>query len=76
MASSGNETGQGDLKFLYSNILGNRDLETTAQEFLLKMTIVFSACWLSLPVTVSKRESDNGHHVSPPVFTRMRDLGP
>lgn len=43
MASSGNETGQGDLKFLYSNILGNRDLETTAQEFLLKMTIVFSA---------------------------------
>ena len=41
MSSSGNETGQGDLKFSYSNILGNHDLETTAQEFLLKMTMAF-----------------------------------
>lgn len=42
-SGSGDETGQGDLRFLYSNILGNHDLKTASQESLLKTTIAFTA---------------------------------
>lgn len=43
MSGSGDELGQGDLRFLYSNILGNCDLETTPKMILWKMMIAFTA---------------------------------
>lgn len=43
MTDSEDESEQGDLRFSYSNILGNCDLETTSQAILLKMMTAFTA---------------------------------
>lgn len=45
MSGSGNEAGREDLRFLYSNIFGNHDLETASQESLLKATTALTAGW-------------------------------
>lgn len=59
MSGSGDESGQGDLRFLCSNILVNHDLETTSQAFFLKMTVAFTAHWVVF-VHVSNGKLDNG----------------
>lgn len=72
-SGSGEETEQGHLRFPYSDILGNRDLETTWQVFLLKATMAFTVGH-AVPVCARQQWGTGrrlfGHHiVRPSLYT-------